>query len=237
VHIDGFKPGFLIDEGMRAASLQQEGGKQFSGFFLKKKATATKLIRTYLLENRSNIPPLRQKQKRRKDMALNRLLRRNGLIHTAWLPDYGGLYKRCEEGARESVLCVSPLRMPLDTEDEVLAGIKFDGFDNAIVGREGGHLQAVAGCLDRLMVAGVDLRIREITARNQSGEAGARDNPHGMGIDHIGTRAMINGGGEVLRQRTVAPYIQALNTVADRQDRLVEVEGVLQEQLVDGSAG
>lgn len=51
---------------------------------------------------------------------------------------------------------------------------------------------------------------------------------------------VVDGGaylcGDVLNQGASAPGIEALQTLADGEDGLVEIEGVLEEELVDGSA-
>src|SRR5437879_3545007 len=43
---------------------------------------------------------------------------------------------------------------------------------------------------------------------------------------------MVHAGMNVLHQRTASPDIQGLQTIADTKDRLVQVVGILQEQLV-----
>ena len=58
-----------------------------------------------------------------------------------------------------------------------------------------------------------------------------------MRLDHLAAGAMIDRGLQILNQRAVAPDIQTLSTVADGQDRLVEVEGVLKQQLIHGGPG
>jgi hypothetical protein len=44
----------------------------------------------------------------------------------------------------------------LDAEDEVVWGLEFDGFDDAVLGADGGDEEVVAGGLDGLVMAGVD---------------------------------------------------------------------------------
>ena len=47
----------------------------------------------------------------------------------------------------------------------------------------------------------------------------------------------VEDGGDVLNEGAVAPDVEGLGAVADGEDRLVQVEGVLQQQFVDGGAG
>ena len=47
---------------------------------------------------------------------------------------------------------------------------------------------------------------------------------------------MIDRRLQILNQRAIAPDIQGLRAVADAKDRLVQVEGVLQQQLIGGGA-
>ncbi len=61
-----------------------------------------------------------------------------------------------EEGAAEGGVVVGAFGVPLDAEDEVVWGLEFDGFDDAVLGADGGDEEVVAGGLNRLVVAGVD---------------------------------------------------------------------------------
>ena len=69
----------------------------------------------------------------------------------------GSLDEGVEDGAGERALVVAALGMPLDSEDEVVGRVKFDGFNDLVLGRDGGDQEVVAGGLDGLVVAGVDV--------------------------------------------------------------------------------
>jgi hypothetical protein len=58
-----------------------------------------------------------------------------------------------------------------------------------------------------------------------------------MSVGNSATRLMIHFGLDVLNKRAVAPNVEGLSTVADGKDRLLEVEGILEEKLIDGGAG
>jgi hypothetical protein len=47
----------------------------------------------------------------------------------------------------------------------------------------------------------------------------------------------VKDGLEILNEGAVAPDVEALQALADAEDGLVQVEGVLKEKLVDGGAG
>ena len=47
---------------------------------------------------------------------------------------------------------------------------------------------------------------------------------------------VLSDGFEVLDERAVAPDVERLRAVADGEDGLVQVEGVLQQELIDGGA-
>jgi len=58
-----------------------------------------------------------------------------------------------------------------------------------------------------------------------------------VSVNNIAALWVIDGSCEVLYERAIEPYVQGLRAAADGQNRLVEVEGVLQEELIDGGAG
>jgi hypothetical protein len=58
-----------------------------------------------------------------------------------------------------------------------------------------------------------------------------------MGIHNGAARAVVDGGFQVLDERAIAPDVQGLRAVADSEDRLLEVESVLEKQLVYGRSG
>src|SRR5664279_5725058 len=61
-----------------------------------------------------------------------------------------------------------------------------------------------------------------------------------MRVDHIATRQVIHWGLEhcfqVLNEGAIQPDIQRLCAVTNAEDGLAEVEGILQEKLIDGRA-
>ena len=62
-----------------------------------------------------------------------------------------------------------------------------------------------------------------------------------MGFNHLAARAVVDGGVEdgfeILNEGAVAPDIEGLCAVADGEDGFVEIEGVLEQELVDGGSG
>lgn len=64
-----------------------------------------------------------------------------------------------------------------------------------------------------------------------SSQTGVRGDFNGVGFQHGAARAVIDDGsdlgGNVLDQCASAPYVESLSALADRENRLVKVEGVL----------
>jgi hypothetical protein len=58
-----------------------------------------------------------------------------------------------------------------------------------------------------------------------------------MGVEDRASRTVIHLGFEVLNQRAAAPDVECLRAVADGEDGLVEVKGVLQEELIHRRTG
>ena len=58
-----------------------------------------------------------------------------------------------------------------------------------------------------------------------------------MSFDYIPARPVIDSCLQILHQRSIQPHIQALCAVTDSQDRLVQIEGILEQQFVHGGAG
>jgi hypothetical protein len=54
---------------------------------------------------------------------------------------------------------------------------------------------------------------------------------------NLTTGPVVDAGLQILDERTVHPYVQALCAVTDCEDGLVKVEGLLQEQFVHCCAG
>ena len=57
-----------------------------------------------------------------------------------------------------------------------------------------------------------------------------------MRFDHIAAGLVIDGRFQILNERTAAPHVQRLRAVADGEDWLAKIEGVLQEQFIGCSA-
>jgi len=127
--------------------------------------------------------------------------------------------------------------MPLHSENKVMGRVEFDGFDDAIDWRDGADQQTVADNLDCLVVAGVDQGFGGRALRDEAGQTRAGRNADGVSLGDVVSRAVIDGGLEVLDERAVEPDVQGLHSAADGEDGLVETEGVLEEKLVDGGAG
>ena len=92
--------------------------------------------------------------------------------------------------------------------------------------------------------AGGEIGIRQgggLDGLEDGGEAGVGRDGDGMGIGDAATGAVIDGGaddgGQILDEGAVAPDIEGLCAMADAEDGLVQIEGVLEEELVDGGAG
>jgi hypothetical protein len=127
--------------------------------------------------------------------------------------------------------------VPLYADNKVRSGVELNGFNDAIHRGDGSDEQIVAGDSNGLMVARIHLGQRSLGWRNDAGKARPRSEAGRMGIDDFATGPMIHLGLDVLNERTVAPDIERLGTVAYTKDRLVEVEGVLKEELINGSTG
>ena len=88
----------------------------------------------------------------------------------------------------------------------------------------------------RIALRACDVRV----LRSELLEAGAVHDFNGVGFDNFAAGLVIDlgvkDGFEVLNKRAVAPDVEALQPLADAEDGLVEVEGVLQKKHVDGGA-
>jgi hypothetical protein len=122
--------------------------------------------------------------------------------------------------------------MPLHTYNKVRGGVELYGFDDAIQRRDGSDEQVVARGPNGL-VAGVHLRQGPFGEWNQPGKSRSRSDSGWVGIHDRATGAMIHLGLYVLNQGAVAPDIEGLGAVADGEDGLLEVEGVLKQDFID----
>ena len=150
---------------------------------------------------------------------------------------------------REAGDFVAALGVPLDAEDEMGGGVggvlaAFDGFDDGVLGAAGGDAEAVAGDADGLVVGGVDGEAEEAVLRggffggNDGAEEGVGGDGGGVGDGDRFSGGVIDWhGGEVLDEGSAAPDVEGLDAEADGEDGLVEVVGVLDEELIYIFAG
>jgi len=156
-----------------------------------------------------------------------------------------------EDGAGGGADVVAALGMPLDSEDEVgvaFGGLTaFYGFDDGVLRAAGGDAEAVAGDADGLMMAGVDGEAEEIVlfggffgglCGEDVAEEGFWGYGCGVGDGYAAAGGVVDGHrGQVLDEGSAAPDVEGLDAEADGKDRLVEVVGVLDEELVYVFAG
>jgi hypothetical protein len=132
--------------------------------------------------------------------------------------------------------------MPLDGYDKMRGAVELDGL-NHIVGRgDGADDESIADGADGLMMTGIDRCFEPVSGNKQGGrqhccEPRSWGDMDGMGIENFPAGVVIDRCRQVLNQRAIPPDIEALQTGADGEDRLMEVKGVLQQELVDGGAG
>ena len=119
----------------------------------------------------------------------------------------------------------------------------FDGLDDGVLRAARGDVQAVAGDGERLVVAGVDGQAEEavlfggFVLHDEAAEQGIRRDGGGVGHCDGAAGGVVDGhGGEVLDEGSAAPDVERLHAEADAEQRLAQVMGVLEEQLVDGLA-
>ena len=65
------------------------------------------------------------------------------------------MYEGGEDGARQRALIVAAFRVPLNGDNEVVAGGQFHGFDDVVLRRAGRDDEVVAWVADGLVMAGV----------------------------------------------------------------------------------
>jgi hypothetical protein len=162
-----------------------------------------------------------------------------GFFDTGRLPCAGCLDEGGEEGAREGADGVGAFGVPLDGDHELIGRVELDGFDDSVVGGYGADAEIVADPADGLMVAGIDLG-RFGAGREKPGQARIGGNADGVGLGDGAAGSVIDRGidlgFEVLEQGAIAPDVERLGAMADGEDGLAEIEGILQEELIDGSA-
>lgn len=161
---------------------------------------------------------------------------------SARLPHCSRLNECGEEGTGEGVQGVGALRVPLNSDYEMVRRVQLYGLDDIIGWRNGSDTEVITDPADGLMVAGIHrgLRVGFFRRVDKSRQTGIGSDIHRVSVDHIAAGLMIDGrvkdGIEVLDQGAVAPDVEGLCAVTDTENRLLQVESILEEQLVDGSA-
>lgn len=74
----------------------------------------------------------------------------------AWLPGLCSADEGGKEGAREGILRVGALGMPLHRNNPMIGRSELDGFDHVVFGRDSSDAEIVAGSTNGLVMAGVD---------------------------------------------------------------------------------
>jgi hypothetical protein len=160
-------------------------------------------------------------------------------------PDGGFGDEALEEGARGGANVVAALGMPLDTEDEVGGGAfgglaAFDAFDDSILRAPGRYAEAVTRNADGLMVAGVDWQTKEAVlfgrffVGEKAAEEGFGRGGGGVRDGYLAPRGVVDRENvEVLNQSPATPDVEDLDAEADGEDWLIEVVGILEEELID----
>ena len=157
------------------------------------------------------------------------------------LPCVGGFDKGAEQLARERAGVEGSFWVPLDAENKGSAGRAFgcfEGFDGAIERADGDGLKLVADTGDRLVMAGVDQdrRFGGLRCRDELREKGPGNDGDRMSLGDMAARRVVHGGFEMLDERAATPHVHRLHSVADAEDGLLQVEGILKQQLVGGFA-
>ena len=125
-----------------------------------------------------------------------------------------------------------------------VGGVKFHGFDDAVVGAAGDDAEAVAGGGYGLVVAGVDGEAEEavgfgrLGGGEERGEETAGGDERAVGDGYAGAGFVIyREGGEVLDEGAAAPDVERLEAVTDAEDGLGVFRGVVEEEIVGCLAG
>jgi hypothetical protein len=127
--------------------------------------------------------------------------------------------------------------MPLDGYNEMRGAIQLNSFNHVVFRGDCADEEVVSYSVDGLVMTRVDLNFQPVAGREQSGKPRFGVDAHRMGIENGAARAVIDRCSEVLNQTAIEPDIETLQTRADGEDGLVQIEGVLQQELVDGCAG
>src|SRR5580698_3231654 len=179
----------------------------------------------------------------------------NRLFDSSWCPRFARFDKGVKDRSGERALVVSALRVPLDGNYEVILRNKLHGFDYIVLRAARGDRQIIAGSLNGLVMARIDVLLKRysgapalfhmfnlfrMTIRCESGKTGAGGDGDGMSLCHSAAGTVIdrcaNLARDVLDQSAAAPDVQRLRALADGEDGLVQVKGILDQQLVDSRA-
>jgi len=137
------------------------------------------------------------------------------------------------------------LGMPLDGEHEVIGGSAFQRFDDAIVGAASGDAKALADCLGGLMMRRIHgndefvfFSIHDFCKPGVIFYLDCMRDCDLLACCVIDARAQCfrQEVRDVLDERTAAVNVEALEAIADAENRLAQVLGIVQQQGVDGVA-
>jgi len=98
------------------------------------------------------------------------------------VPSTSSVYESAKNGLGVIVVFETALRMPLNSQDEVISGSAFDGFYNSVFRTYGADQQPVSGKLDGLVVARIDVNFRRSVILVDGGSDNVRE--HGAGFDY-----------------------------------------------------
>ncbi len=124
--------------------------------------------------------------------------------------------------------------MPLDTNHEMVWSIELDCFNYPIFRTHGRYPEVIPGGPERLVVAGIHLnssllRCNRIQARTLS-------DTDRMRLSNFSPRLMVHRvlsiQFQILDQRPIPPNIQGLGAITNGENRLTQIESILQQQFV-----
>ena len=128
--------------------------------------------------------------------------------------------------------------MPLDADGKGRS-LHFRSLDHPIRSTDSGQLEPVTEMGDGLMVSAVD---GDLGSSSEAAEPGVLNKIYGMRWGKLALNAAVSDlgrllAGEILNERAAKPDIHRLESIADTEKRLVEIECVLEEQFVGRFAG
>src|SRR5271166_6306350 len=128
--------------------------------------------------------------------------------------------------------------MPLNSQYKMVIVRTFHGLLHLVDRAPCDEAQSVAWHACSLMMTGVDGDDGRGTCSQGSGrvqyrrQLGLRIDCHRMRVGHSSSRLVVDALRQVLVKRAGAPHIQRLHAIANAEDRLARVVGVLQKKLV-----